>query len=292
MKEVLSAAGVPTARFATFDALETAAALDYLETLPGPWVIKTDGLAAGKGVLVARTLDEAREDVSAKLSGAAFGDAGRHIVIEEGMEGEECSLLVLCDGTQRRAARPRPGLQTHRRRRRRAQHGRHGRLRTDARRFRRRGGPHHGRRGPPPPRRAAPSRHRLPRRALRRPHADRRRGPRSSSTTCASATPRPRWCCRCWPRTPQSCSSPRPTGSSSAVGPPTFSGDAAVCVVMASQGYPEHPRTGDPIEGLDVGGPVDRRRRGRDRVPRRAHAATVPTGPSTRPAVACWASPR
>ena len=100
MKEVLNAAGVPTARFATFDALESAAALDYLETLPGPWVIKTDGLAGGKGVLVARSLEEAREDVGAKLSGAAFGDAGRHIVIEEGMEGEECSLLVLCDGTR------------------------------------------------------------------------------------------------------------------------------------------------------------------------------------------------
>ena len=61
MKEVLGAAGVPTARFATFDALETAAAFDYLETLPGPWVIKTDGLAGGKGVLVARSLDEARD---------------------------------------------------------------------------------------------------------------------------------------------------------------------------------------------------------------------------------------
>ncbi len=63
-------------------------------------MIKTDGLAAGKGVLVAQSLDEARADVTAKLSGAAFGDAGRHIVIEEGLVGEECSLLVLCDGTR------------------------------------------------------------------------------------------------------------------------------------------------------------------------------------------------
>ncbi len=69
MKEVLGAAGVPTARFATFDALEAGAAMDYLETLPGPWVIKTDGLAAGKGVLVARSLEEARQDVTAKLTG-------------------------------------------------------------------------------------------------------------------------------------------------------------------------------------------------------------------------------
>jgi phosphoribosylamine--glycine ligase len=71
----------------------------YLESLPGPWVIKTDGLAAGKGVLVAQTMAEARADVEAKLSGSAFGEAGRRIVIEEGLAGEECSLLVLYDGT-------------------------------------------------------------------------------------------------------------------------------------------------------------------------------------------------
>ena len=100
MKEVLSAAGVPTARFSAFDALQSADALAYLETLPGPWVIKTDGLAAGKGVLVAGTIEEARADVVAKLSGAAFGEAGRNVVIEEGLVGEECSLLVLCDGTR------------------------------------------------------------------------------------------------------------------------------------------------------------------------------------------------
>ena len=100
MKEVLRAAGVPTARFATFDSLEARDTLAYLETMPGPWVIKTDGLAAGKGVLVAHTIEDARADVTAKLSGAAFGDAGRHVVIEEGLAGEECSLLVLCDGTR------------------------------------------------------------------------------------------------------------------------------------------------------------------------------------------------
>ena len=70
---------------------------------PGPWVVKTDGLAAGKGVLVARTLEEARADVDGQALGAAFGEAGRRIVIEEGLEGEECSLLVLCDGTTRGA---------------------------------------------------------------------------------------------------------------------------------------------------------------------------------------------
>ncbi len=99
MKDVLAAAGVPTARYGVFDTLQTKEALSFLEGLPGPWVIKTDGLAAGKGVLVAGTIEAARADVRAKLSGAAFGDAGRNVVIEEGLRGEECSLLVLCDGT-------------------------------------------------------------------------------------------------------------------------------------------------------------------------------------------------
>jgi len=100
MKDVLRTAGVPTARYRAFDRLEAADAAAYLETLPGPWVIKTDGLAAGKGVLVAHTLDEARRDVADKLSGTSFGDAGRTVVIEEGLAGEECSLLVLCDGSR------------------------------------------------------------------------------------------------------------------------------------------------------------------------------------------------
>jgi phosphoribosylamine--glycine ligase len=96
MKEMLAEAGVPTARFEVFS--DPAAAKTYLRTLPGPWVIKTDGLAAGKGVLVTDSLAEAEADVDAKLSGDAFGDAGRLVVVEEGLTGPECSLLVLCDG--------------------------------------------------------------------------------------------------------------------------------------------------------------------------------------------------
>ena len=99
MKQMLAEAGVPTARFAAFGVAQRDEALDYVRRVPGPWVVKTDGLAAGKGVLVARTLEEAEADVTAKLSGSAFGDAGHRIVIEEGLEGEECSLLVLFDGT-------------------------------------------------------------------------------------------------------------------------------------------------------------------------------------------------
>ena len=96
MKEMLADAGVPTARFGAFDRVDEAVA--YLRSLPGPWVVKTDGLAAGKGVLVTPDLHEAEADVRAKLSGAAFGDAGRRVVVEEGLAGTECSLLALCDG--------------------------------------------------------------------------------------------------------------------------------------------------------------------------------------------------
>ena len=96
MKEVLAEAQVPTARFAVCS--EVADARAFLRSLPGPWVVKTDGLAAGKGVLVTASLEEATADVEAKLSGRAFGEAGRTVVVEEGLAGEECSLLVLCDG--------------------------------------------------------------------------------------------------------------------------------------------------------------------------------------------------
>jgi len=96
MKTLLDEAGVPTARFGAFDDLGAARA--FLTELPGPWVVKTDGLAAGKGVLVATERAAAEADLAAKLSGAAFGDAGRRVVIEEGLSGVECSLHVLCDG--------------------------------------------------------------------------------------------------------------------------------------------------------------------------------------------------
>src|SRR5205085_9316052 len=99
MKRVLTDAGVPTARYASFQEGEEERALAFLETLPGLYVVKTDGLAAGKGVVVTESLADAREAARAYLSGAAFGDAGRTCVIEEGLTGPELSLLVLCDGS-------------------------------------------------------------------------------------------------------------------------------------------------------------------------------------------------
>jgi phosphoribosylamine--glycine ligase len=98
MKEVLAGAEVPTARFGSFADAEPA--VEFLRTLPPPWVVKTDGLAAGKGVLVTEVLAEAEADVRDKLSGSSFGDAGRTVVIEEGLTGPELSLLVVCDGRQ------------------------------------------------------------------------------------------------------------------------------------------------------------------------------------------------
>ena len=96
MKQVLVDAGVPTARHGVFSDLEPA--VQFLKSLPGLYVVKTDGLAAGKGVFVTESLDEAVDDVRAKLSGSSFGVAGRTVVIEEGLTGPELSLLAVCDG--------------------------------------------------------------------------------------------------------------------------------------------------------------------------------------------------
>lgn len=98
MKDLALATGLPTARYGAFT--EVAPALAFLGTLPGPWVIKTDGLAAGKGVLVADTLEAAEADVTEKLAGGSFGDAGRRVVIEEGLSGPEVSVFAVCDGTR------------------------------------------------------------------------------------------------------------------------------------------------------------------------------------------------
>ncbi|MBN14737.1 MAG: phosphoribosylamine--glycine ligase [Pelagibacterium sp.] len=87
--------GIPTAAYEKFDTLEPA--LAYLDQHGAPIVIKADGLAAGKGVTVAETLEQAREAVRDCFSGA-FGTAGAEVVIEECLVGEEASLFAICDG--------------------------------------------------------------------------------------------------------------------------------------------------------------------------------------------------
>jgi phosphoribosylamine--glycine ligase len=104
MKEVLVAAGVPTARYGDFTELEPA--LAFLDTLGDLFVVKTDGLAAGKGVVVTTSRAEARDAVGQYLSGAAFGDAGRRVVIEEGLTGPELSVLAVADGVRAVALAP------------------------------------------------------------------------------------------------------------------------------------------------------------------------------------------
>ena len=98
MKDLLAEAGVPTAGYWTITDVETAS--EVLSRLEPPYVVKTDGLAAGKGVLVTMDLEEAIADVEDKLSGSSFGTAGTTVVIEEGLSGPECSLIALCDGTR------------------------------------------------------------------------------------------------------------------------------------------------------------------------------------------------
>jgi phosphoribosylamine--glycine ligase len=96
-KEVCDAAGIPTARWERF--ADTNAALDFIARRGAPIVVKADGLAAGKGVVVAQTEAEAAEAVRAMLDSQKFGEAGASIVIEEFLQGEEVSLFSLCDGT-------------------------------------------------------------------------------------------------------------------------------------------------------------------------------------------------
>jgi phosphoribosylamine--glycine ligase len=260
MKEMLVDAGVPTARYAAFDAMQTADALDFLETMPGPWVIKTDGLAAGKGVLVAQTMDEARADVKSKLSGASFGDAGRNVVIEEGLEGEECSLLVLFDGARGVPLLPAQDFK-------RLNDGDHG--------------PNTGGMGS-----YAPMTH-VSRElvdefmavsveplmaALRRRGIDYRGvlyaglmlgpdGPKVFEYNVRFGDPETQVVLPLLSCDAAELFMAVATGTLDQVPAPTFSTEAAVCVVMASPGYPYRTSVGDPISGLDDSGqpvhPVD-----------------------------------
>jgi phosphoribosylamine--glycine ligase len=246
MKDVLAEARVPTARYGAFDEIKEAQA--FLRELPGPWVVKTDGLAAGKGVLVTDSLAEADADIAAKLSGESFGDAGRRVVVEEGLVGPECSLLVLCDGTRIAALAP-------------------------AQDFKRIGdddeGPNTGGMGAYSP--VPTVDHRLVDDvldkaveplvgALRRRGIDYRGvlyagliltadGPRVLEYNVRFGDPETQVVL---PRLTEDL-----TGllAEAAAGwlrtEPRFSTDASVCVVLASEGYPGTPRTGDRIDGLE-----------------------------------------
>jgi phosphoribosylamine--glycine ligase len=95
-KDLMARHGIPTARFRIFD--EPGAARAWCRTLGAPLVVKADGLAAGKGALVCRTLPEADQAVALCMETRAFGQAGLRIVVEEFLEGEEASFFALSDG--------------------------------------------------------------------------------------------------------------------------------------------------------------------------------------------------
>ena len=95
-KDFLARHTIPTADYQNFTEIEPA--LAYLQEKGAPIVIKADGLAAGKGVIVAMTLEEAEAAVKDMLAGNAFGEAGHRVVIEEFLEGEEASFIVMVDG--------------------------------------------------------------------------------------------------------------------------------------------------------------------------------------------------
>lgn len=107
-KEVMVAANIPTAAYGTFQDIDKA--LAFIDGHQAPLVVKADGLAAGKGVIIAQTAEEAKDAARSMLSDKKFGDAGNTVVIEEFLAGEELSLLCFCDGENALAL---PSAQDH-----------------------------------------------------------------------------------------------------------------------------------------------------------------------------------
>ncbi|MGC8626134.1 MAG: phosphoribosylamine--glycine ligase [Acidimicrobiales bacterium] len=248
MKELLFAARVPTARSQAFD--EPEPALRYLRSLPGPWVVKTDGLAAGKGVLVTSDIDEAARDIEEKLSGRAFGQAGRRVVVEEGLSGQELSVMAICDG---RRAYPLAAAQDHKRL------GNGGT------------GPNTGGMGAFSPVPAAsdslvdevmeravlPTLHALYKRgidyrgALYAGLMLTEDGPKVLEFNVRFGDPEAQVVLPRWDGDVAVALLAAARGQLSDRDAPSFSSQAAVCVVLAAPGYPSEPRTGSPIEGLE-----------------------------------------
>jgi phosphoribosylamine--glycine ligase len=254
MKDLADAAGLPTARYGAFTDADEAIA--FLHTLPGPWVVKTDGLAAGKGVLVADTVEAAEADVRDKLSGDAFGDAGRTVIVEEGLAGPEISVFLVCDGTTAVAL---PAAQD----------------------FKRVGdgdvGPNTGGMGAWTPLPFAPNgfeadvvaRFAEPTLAeLRRRGVDYRgvlyagfmltdEGPKLLEYNVRFGDPDSQPVLLRLTSDLGDLLVAAADGDLGSVPAPTFSDDAVVLVVAAAEGYPTSPRAGDPIDGIDAARAVE-----------------------------------
>ncbi len=95
-KRLMEKSGIPTSDFAEFH--DMSSARNYIKSIDPPYVIKADGLAAGKGVIIAHTADEAKKALSSMFEKKIFGDSGTKIVVEDFLEGEEATVLALCDG--------------------------------------------------------------------------------------------------------------------------------------------------------------------------------------------------
>jgi phosphoribosylamine--glycine ligase len=248
-KAFMARHGVPTAAHETFDDLEEARA--FLSRAPWPVVLKADGLAAGKGVVLPQTQEEALTAAAGMLDGSAFGAAGRRIVIEERLAGPELSVFALCDGAR-------------------------GRILGSARDHKRVGegdtGPNTGGMGalaPSPlatPELLARVRAEILEPVLAGMAAEGRpyrgilylglmltaAGPRVIEFNCRLGDPETQALLPlleldllelAW-RVARGEALP-------AEGDPPTCGRAAVCVVLAAAGYPGMPRTGDPVEGLE-----------------------------------------
>jgi phosphoribosylamine--glycine ligase len=109
-KDLMARYGIPTAGYGTFTDIEKAK--KFAREINGPWVVKADGLAAGKGVLICSTLKETDEAIEKILIERTFGEAGERIIIEEFLTGEEVSLMAFCDG---HTAIPMVSAQDHKR---------------------------------------------------------------------------------------------------------------------------------------------------------------------------------
>ena len=97
-KQFMNRHGIPTARHQTFELASIGQGVDFLRTLKPPYVLKADGLAAGKGVVICKTLEEAVAELSVMLQGSKFGEASNKVVIEEFLTGVELSVFILTDG--------------------------------------------------------------------------------------------------------------------------------------------------------------------------------------------------
>ena len=249
MKDLVHAAGVPTAGYALFEENQMEEVAGFLLTLEPPYVVKTDGLAAGKGVLVTDDYEEAVSDARNKLSGVSFGDAGRRIVIEEGLAGPELSLFAFCDGQQ--AVLIPTSAQDHKR------------LRDDD------SGPNTGGKGcysPMPGMSSAdldelmdlavhPTVEQLKKRGidyrgvLFAGFMMTKNGPKLLEYNVRFGDPEAQVIL---PRFEGNLSETLlEVAKGNLTTPPTVSADAMVTVVLASEGYPASPRTGDVIHGID-----------------------------------------